>query len=61
LAVRVEPATGGDAVIIVPGIMGSELVDAASGRPLWGLADPRWYVDAWTSGESLRALALTDD
>lgn len=50
-----------DAVVVVPGIMGSELVDAASGRTLWGLADPRWYVSAWTTGESLRALALTDE
>jgi Lecithin:cholesterol acyltransferase len=48
-----------DAVVVVPGIMGSELVDAESGRVLWGLADPRWYVSAWTTGTSLQALALS--
>jgi hypothetical protein len=41
--------------------MGSELVDAASGEVLWGMSDPRWYVSAWTSGRSLRRLAVTDE
>jgi hypothetical protein len=41
--------------------MGSELVDAETGRTLWGLADPRWYVSAWTSGASLDALRLSED
>src|SRR5712691_7249259 len=50
-----------DAVVVVPGIMGSELIDETSGRLLWGLADPRWYVSAWTSGASLDALRLTED
>jgi pimeloyl-ACP methyl ester carboxylesterase len=50
-----------DAVIVVPGIMGSELVDDATGTLLWGLRDPLWYVRAWTSGSPLRALRLTDD
>jgi hypothetical protein len=50
-----------DAVVVVPGIMGSELIDATSGRHLWGLRDPRWYVSAWTSGVSLDALRLTED
>ena len=27
-----------DAVILIPGIMGSELIEADSGRVLWGLA-----------------------
>ena len=49
-----------DAVVVVPGIMGSELVEVESGRVLWGLADPRWYVSAWTSGEPLRALELSE-
>jgi Lecithin:cholesterol acyltransferase len=48
-----------DAVVVVPGIMGSELVNAESGRVLWGLANPRWYVSAWTTGTSLQALALS--
>jgi hypothetical protein len=50
-----------DAVIVLPGIMGSELVDAASGTPLWGLADPGWYVKAWTTGSSLSTLRVTDE
>jgi pimeloyl-ACP methyl ester carboxylesterase len=48
-------------VIVLPGIMGSELVDAKTRKVLWGLADPRWYASAWTSGAALRALAVTDD
>jgi pimeloyl-ACP methyl ester carboxylesterase len=50
-----------DAVVIVPGIMGSELTESTTGKVLWGLSDPRWYVSAWTSGASLKALALDDD
>ncbi|MFI5906726.1 hypothetical protein [Dactylosporangium sp. NPDC051541] len=48
-----------DAVIVVPGIMGSELVDAASGRMVWGLRDPRWYMDAWCRRGSLDVLHLS--
>jgi hypothetical protein len=50
-----------DLVVVVPGIMGSELVDAGTGETLWGLRDPRWYVKAWAGGSALRTLALTDD
>lgn len=49
-----------DAVIIVPGIMGSELVDVTTGETLWGLRDPRSYLRAWAGGSMLRALALTE-
>jgi lecithin:cholesterol acyltransferase len=49
-----------DAVIVLPGIMGSELIDSRTGRVLWGLSDTRWYVQAWTSGRSLDALRVTD-
>jgi hypothetical protein len=48
-------------VVVVPGIMGSELVEAESGRVLWGLADPRWYVSAWASGASLEVLRLSEE
>jgi hypothetical protein len=58
--VPVGSPRSGDAVVVVPGIMGSELVEAGSGRVLWGLADPRWYVSAWTSGVSLEALRLSE-
>ncbi|WP_433684760.1 esterase/lipase family protein [Nocardia sp. CA-119907] len=50
-----------DAVMLLPGIMGSELVDTTTGKRLWGLADLGWYVSAWTTGCSMEALALTDD
>jgi hypothetical protein len=47
-----------DAVILIPGIMGSELVDTTTGRILWGLADLSWYVQAWAGGGSLVDLAV---
>lgn len=50
-----------DAVVVVPGIMGSELVDAATGSVLWGLRRLRWYVRAWCSGDGLGLLRLTGD
>jgi hypothetical protein len=55
-----RPRTG-DAVIVIPGIMGSELVDADSERVLWGMSDLRWYVKAWTSGDSLVRLRLSGE
>lgn len=57
----IEPDRCRDAVIVLPGIMGSELVDTATGNVLWGLTNPGWYVSAWGRGESLRALAVTED
>lgn len=50
-----------DLVVIVPGIMGSRLTDAATGTVLWGFDDLSWYVRAWTTGSGLAALHLTDD
>ncbi|GAA1615951.1 hypothetical protein GCM10009679_20350 [Saccharothrix algeriensis] len=55
----VQPDTSPDAVVVVPGIMGSELVDAEHGRQLWGLSEPGWYVRAWTRPASLDALGVT--
>ena len=54
------PNVSQDAVVVVPGIMGSALCDTTTGRPLWGLR-PDWYARAWASRETLRALMLTDD
>jgi len=49
-----------DAVVVIPGVMGSGLIEGATDRPLWGLDDVRWYVQAWgTRGSSLKALRLT--
>ena len=49
-----------DAVVIIPGVMGSALVDTPTGQVLWGLDRLGWYRQAWTSGRSLRALADLD-
>ncbi|WP_435218280.1 esterase/lipase family protein [Streptomyces sp. bgisy034] len=49
-----------DAVVIVPGIMGSELRDASTGRTVWGLSGVRWLIDAWTRPKGLKALHMTD-
>ncbi|MEH0651926.1 lipase/acyltransferase domain-containing protein [Streptomyces scabiei] len=62
-ATRPHPTTAPlchDAVIVVPGIMGSELVNTATGSVLWGLADLSWYVSAWCDGRSLDELAVRD-
>jgi hypothetical protein len=50
-----------DAVVVIPGIMGSTLTDTESGREIWGLKDPRWYMQAWLTGSSVEKLAVTDD
>ncbi|WP_199191648.1 esterase/lipase family protein [Amycolatopsis sp. CA-126428] len=50
-----------DAVVVVPGIMGSELVDAETGVVLWGLRRLGWYVRAWSSGDGLAPLRVTPD
>ncbi|MGW3960080.1 esterase/lipase family protein [Amycolatopsis sp. NPDC005003] len=50
-----------DAVVVIPGIMGSELVDAATGDVLWGLRRLGWYVRAWSSGHGLYPLRATQD
>lgn len=54
-------AVSRDAVIVVPGIMGSSLADVETGDVLWGLDDASWWVSAWTTGRALKRLAVTDD
>jgi pimeloyl-ACP methyl ester carboxylesterase len=49
-----------DAVVVIPGIMGSTLVDTTTGQQIWGLR-PGWYARAWASRKIMRALMLTDD
>ncbi|MGC7103013.1 lipase/acyltransferase domain-containing protein [Amycolatopsis lurida] len=49
-----------DAVVVIPGIMGTALRDIETGRDLWGLRSLGWYRKAWTTGASLRALQLTE-
>ncbi|MFI0241840.1 hypothetical protein [Streptomyces sp. NPDC016845] len=50
-----------DAVVIVPGIMGSELRSAETGEVLWGLSGARWLLRAWTRRDGLAGLHLTED
>lgn len=50
-----------DAIVVVPGIMGSELYDTTSGRVIWGIADPRWLTRAWLRPNGLAPLHLTDE
>jgi pimeloyl-ACP methyl ester carboxylesterase len=57
---RLTPNVSQDAVVVIPGIMGSALRDTTTGQLLWGLR-PDWYARAWASREALRALMLTDD
>ncbi|MCX4993464.1 triacylglycerol lipase [Streptomyces sp. NBC_00568] len=48
-----------DAVVIVPGIMGSELIDAKTSKVLWGLA-PSLLREALGRDDGLRALHVTE-
>jgi hypothetical protein len=57
--VRQLPDITHDLVVVIPGIMGSELVDVASGDVLWGL-HPGAYAKAWLTGSTLRRMRLTD-
>ncbi|WP_331740402.1 hypothetical protein OG613_46135 (plasmid) [Streptomyces sp. NBC_00015] len=56
---RITPNITHDAVVIVPGILGSELYDTDAGRPLWGLKGGRWLVRAWARERGLEGLHLT--
>jgi len=60
-ASAIRPHVSADAVVVVPGVMGSELVDAATGDILWGFRSLRWYAQAWTHGRGLDPLAVTED
>ncbi|MEV2226268.1 hypothetical protein AB0E01_41390 [Nocardia vinacea] len=49
-----------DAVVVVPGIMGSALRDTCTGKQLWGIAESGWYVRALApAGPGLTPLHLT--
>ncbi|MFI7386578.1 esterase/lipase family protein [Streptomyces sp. NPDC049813] len=50
-----------DAVVIVPGIMGSELRSTVTGDVLWGLSGAGWLLRAWTRRDGLAELHLTED
>jgi hypothetical protein len=48
-----------DAVVVVPGIMGSVLRESQTGKLLWGLG-AGWYLKAWCAPGGLSRLQLTD-
>jgi pimeloyl-ACP methyl ester carboxylesterase len=49
-----------DAVIVIPGIMGSQLVDAGDGTVLWGLS-ARSYASFWTGSSPWEKLKVTEE
>nr|WP_308698976.1 hypothetical protein [Streptomyces avermitilis] len=53
-----SPNTTQDAVVVVPGIMGSELYDTEKDAVIWGLS-PGLLLKAWTTPAGLGALHLT--
>jgi hypothetical protein len=50
-----------DAVIVIPGIMGSTLTDTTSLKTLWGVDSAGWYANAWLTGKSLELLQVTEE
>ena len=56
----INSTTVRDVVIVVPGIMGSELVDA-KGHPIWSVSPGALANAVRTLGKSLRRLQLPDD
>jgi Lecithin:cholesterol acyltransferase len=54
-------ARGNDAVIIVPGIMGSELTEANTGRVIWGAGAVAANVARLGYRQRMRSLAVSDD
>ncbi|MFG2333358.1 esterase/lipase family protein [Streptomyces sp. NPDC048604] len=59
------PAVGNaathDAVVVIPGIMGSELVDTESGDVLWGMRTALAYSARWHHKRGMAALAVRED
>lgn len=50
-----------DAVVVVPGIMGSALYDTTTGKDVWGIGGVSWLLKAWTTPSGLESLAMTED
>lgn len=53
---QIERTKSAAAVIVVPGIMGSELKEGD--KTVWGVKSLRWYFDVWKSNQ-FKSLALT--
>jgi len=56
LTPQIERTKSAAAVIVVPGIMGSELKEGD--KTVWGVKSLRWYFDVWKSNQ-FKSLALT--
>lgn len=50
-----------DLVVVVPGFMGSELVERETGRVLWGMPAIAGYGARWRHREGFAALRVTDE
>jgi len=50
-----------DAVVVIPGIMGSRLVDVDTGRTLWGMEQALQYSMRWRHRRGMAGLHVTDD
>lgn len=59
-AIRMSAELTHNAVVVVPGIMGSALYDAEAERWLWGLR-PGVLARAWSRNEGMNGLAVTDE
>jgi hypothetical protein len=57
---RILVPTTIDAVVVIPGIMGSVLRDVRTNELLWGFDKPSLYIDAWLSGNFFAKLAVTE-
>ncbi|GAA4457876.1 PGAP1-like alpha/beta domain-containing protein [Phytohabitans houttuyneae] len=56
---RLYPGRTHDLVVVIPGIMGSELYDTDRGKTLWGASLPL-LLRSWVDGAPLRHLALDE-
>ncbi len=56
----VLPDVTHDAVVVVPGIMGSALRDTTTGRYVWRPHDPLWW-GGWLRDDGIRPLHLDED
>ncbi|MEU9311451.1 hypothetical protein [Streptomyces sp. NPDC048256] len=57
----VRPGRTHDAVLVVPGIMGTELYEAETGRLLWGMSKAAEYAARWDLEKGMDALAFTEE
>ncbi|WP_256976605.1 triacylglycerol lipase [Streptomyces sp. CS113] len=55
------PAVTHDAVVVVPGIMGSELFDTTLEKVVWGISSTGWLARAWLTPQGLTPLHLRDE